>query len=179
VGDPVELTPYCRRRRRGRARFLAGCIGFVVASAFVPGTTYAAAPSKALESFKAGPSTKVGWTDMADNANTFRIDSITACGAWTSLATLIFTVHTTTTAVGPSIVGRSVIHNVISGVGPNRFWAAGDPTVKGLLIATLQADKAMPALFFKVSGIHKVGASPSLAQTLVLRATPVASCPPP
>jgi hypothetical protein len=154
-------------------------MGFVAASAFVPGTTSASAPSKGLESFKTGPSARVGWTDMAGNNNTFRIDSITACGAWTSLATIIFTVHTTFTGMGPSLAGRQVTHNVVVGVGGKRFWAAGDPAVKGLLIATLQADKAMPVLLYKVSGIYKVGASPSLTQTLAMRGTPVATCPRP
>ena len=163
---------------RRRACFLL-CAGVAAASAFVPGTTYAAGASSGLESFTAGPSAKVGWTDMAGNRNTFRIDSITACGAWTSLATMIFTVHTTFTGMGPSLAGRQVTHNVVTGVGSKRFWAAGDPTIKGLLIATLQADKTKPALVYKVSGIFKVGASPSLDQTLTMRARPVASCPTP
>jgi hypothetical protein len=145
----------------------------------VPGFTNAAAPATGLESFTAGPSAKVGWTDLAGNHNTFRIDSITTCGAWANLATMIFTVHTTFTAIGPSISGRQVTHNVYIGTGQNRFWAAGDPTVKGLLIATLQAETGIPRLAYKVSGIFKVGASPSLAQTLPMRAAAVATCPAP
>jgi hypothetical protein len=141
--------------------------------------TSAAAPATGLQSFKAGPSAKVGWTDLAGNHNTFRVDSITACGAWANLATMIFTAHTTFTAIGPSISGRQVTHNTAIGTGENRFWAAGDPTIKGLLIATLQADKGIPRLSYKVSGIYKVGASPNLAQTLPMKASAVATCPSP
>ena len=173
----TELTP--RSRRGARARLLVSCIGLVAACSFVPGFTNAAAPATGLESFTAGPSAKVGWTDLAGNHNTFRIDSITTCGAWANLATMIFTVHTTFTAIGPSISGRQVTHNVYIGTGQNRFWAAGDPTVKGLLIATLQAEKGIPRLVYKVSGIFKVGASPSLSQTLNMKAAPVATCPAP
>jgi hypothetical protein len=141
--------------------------------------TRTAAPAAGLELFKAGPSTKVGWTDQAGNRNTFRIDSITACGAWKNLATMIFTVHTTFTAIGPSIAGRQVTHNIAIGTGQNRFWAAGDPTIKGLLIATLQAEQGIPRLMYKVSGIYKVGASPSLAETLPMKAAAVSTCPAP
>jgi hypothetical protein len=141
--------------------------------------TNAAAPARGLQLFTGGPSTTVGWTDMAGNHNTFRIDSITGCGMWANLGTMIFTVHTTFTAIGPSIAGRQTTHNTVIGVGEKRFWAAGDPTIKGLLIATLQAEKGIPRLMYKVSGIYEVGASPSRAETLQLRAKAVATCPAP